>query len=139
MNLSICLSPCPFLCPYDWKTHWEEGRIHCEFVLLAPPLIGPCEQLELRCRRNVSNRCRIWRYYSIGCRRHRSRHISVHSTKFLRRKRSFFVNIWFFVSSDGGGTLCKNKNEHNLEEWEKYFRSCQPGETLRKQSHQLHP
>ena len=41
MNLSICLSPCPFLCPYDWKTHWKEGRNHCGFVLLTPPLIGP--------------------------------------------------------------------------------------------------
>ena len=41
MNLSICLSPCPFLCPYDWKTHWKEGRNHCDFVLLTPPLIGP--------------------------------------------------------------------------------------------------
>ena len=41
MNLSICLSPCPFLCLYDWKTHWKEGRNHCDFVLLTPPLIGP--------------------------------------------------------------------------------------------------
>ena len=41
MNLSICLSPCPFLCPYDWKTHWKEGRNHCDFVLLTLPLIGP--------------------------------------------------------------------------------------------------
>ena len=41
MNLSICCSPCPFLCPYDWKTHWKEGRNHCGFVLLTPPLIGP--------------------------------------------------------------------------------------------------
>ena len=41
MNLSICLSPCPFLCPYDWKTHWKEGRNDCDFVLLTPPLAGP--------------------------------------------------------------------------------------------------
>ena len=41
MNLSICLSPCPCLCPFDWKTHWKEGRNHCDFVSLTPPLIGP--------------------------------------------------------------------------------------------------
>ena len=41
MNLSICLSPCPFLCPYDWKTHWKERRNHCDFVLLTPPLTEP--------------------------------------------------------------------------------------------------
>ena len=41
MNLSICLSPCPCLCPFDWKTRWKEGRNHCGFVLLTPPLIGP--------------------------------------------------------------------------------------------------
>ena len=41
MNLSICLSPCSFLCPYDWRTHWKEGRNHCGFVLLTPPLIAP--------------------------------------------------------------------------------------------------
>ena len=41
MNLSFSLSPCPILCPYDWKTRWKEGRNHCGFVLLTPPLIGP--------------------------------------------------------------------------------------------------
>ena len=41
MNLSTCLSPCPFLCPCDWKTHWKERRNHCDFVSLTPPLIGP--------------------------------------------------------------------------------------------------
>ena len=41
MNLSIWLSPCPCLCPFDWKTHWKEGRNHCDFVSLTPPLIGP--------------------------------------------------------------------------------------------------
>ena len=40
MHLSICFSPCPFLCPYDWKTHWKEERNHCGFVFLTPPLIG---------------------------------------------------------------------------------------------------
>ena len=33
--------PCPFLCPYDWKTHWKEERNHCDFVLLTPPLTEP--------------------------------------------------------------------------------------------------
>ena len=46
MNLSICLSPCPFLCPYDWKTHWKEGRNHCGFVLLTPPLVGPEQKFD---------------------------------------------------------------------------------------------
>ena len=41
MNLSICLSPCPCLCPFDWETRWKEGRNHCDFVSLTPPLIGP--------------------------------------------------------------------------------------------------
>ena len=40
MNLSICLSPCRLLCPYDWKTHWKEGRNYSGFVLLTPPLMG---------------------------------------------------------------------------------------------------
>ena len=40
-KLSICLSPCPFLCPYDWKTHWKEGRNHCGFVFADATLIGP--------------------------------------------------------------------------------------------------
>ena len=31
-----------------------------------------------------------------------------------------------------GETLCKETNTRNLAEQEKYFRSCQPGETLRK-------
>ena len=41
------------------------------------------QQLELRSRRNVSNRCRIWRNHSIGYRTQRWRHVSVYSTKFL--------------------------------------------------------
>ena len=51
------------------------------------------EQLELRCRRNVCNRCRIWRNYSVGYRAHRWEHIAVYCAEFLRRGRSFFISI----------------------------------------------
>ena len=71
------------------------------------------KQLELRCRRNASHRCRIWRTYSIGHFTHRWRHISVCSTKFFRRELSFCINTRFF-SSDGRRKPCaKKKNKHN--------------------------
>ena len=58
---------------------------------------------ELRCRRNLSNSCRIWRYYSTGYRRHTHRWRDTSQStlrNFPRRERSFFISIGFF-SSDG--------------------------------------
>ena len=54
----------------------------------------------LRWRRNVPNRCRIRRYYSIDCRTQLWRHISVYSSTFLSRERRFFLSSGSF-SPDG--------------------------------------
>ena len=69
------------------------------------------EHLELRCRRNMSNSCRITRCYSIDCRTHRWRHISVYPTKFLSLERSFFVSIRSFSSDDWWKTDAKRRTK----------------------------
>ena len=64
------------------------------------------QQLELQCRREVSNGCPIWRNCSIGCRTHHWKHMVVYSSKFLSRERGFFISIRLFTCS-GWFTLCK--------------------------------
>ena len=64
------------------------------------------DQLDAYCRRNVSNWCRIKRYCSVECRSHRWRHISVDSTKSLRRERKVpHQHRVFLFSSDGWENL----------------------------------
>ena len=91
------------------------------------------EQLELHCRRNVPNWCRIWRHFS-GYRTHRWRDTSVYSTRCLRCECSVFHSIRFFSSDSGRKTQCKKKTKHNLEEQGNRRRLQQPWEPCAMQS-----
>ena len=54
--------------------------------------------------------------------------------RYFCRERSFCFSIGSFSSDGWRETLCKEKNNINLEEQEKCLRSCQPGEDPAKNS-----
>ena len=82
--------------------------------------------LELRCRGNVSKRCRIRRSYSSGYRTHGWRETSESTLRDFSIASAVSSSASGFFSSDGWKPLCKKKNKHNLEEQEKYLLPCQP-------------
>ena len=68
------------------------------------------EQLELCCRRNLSNRCRVWRCYSIDCRTQRWRpHLGLLYGMYLSRAQFLLQHLVFHLRWLGE-TTCKKKN-----------------------------